>query len=136
MNFILLHTGCPITHGVISPQDTQDTLTSSSSSVLIIHCSHLLTQDGEVVGINCITVMAASGISFAIPSDMAREFMKNAKERVKTLRSSSGLAPSKFKAQERFYIGKLTFRFRFRNEFYNNLGPTYKPNFDKVTWKQ
>ena len=73
--------------------------------------------------------MAASGISFAIPSDMAREFMKNAKERVKTLKSSSGLAPSKFKAQERFYIGKFTLRLRFiRNELHHDLGPTYNLN--------
>ena len=62
-------------------------------------------QDGEVVGINCITVMAASGISFAIPSDTAREFLAGAKERAKNLRDSSGLVPPKIRTNDRFYIG-------------------------------
>ena len=50
--------------------------------------------------------MAASGISFAIPSDTAREFLRRAKERVKTLKGSGGLAAPKIKPRERFYIGQ------------------------------
>ena len=59
-----------------------------------------------MVGINCITVMAASGISFAIPSDTARDFLKGAKQRVKKLKDSTGLIPPKIRTRERFYIGK------------------------------
>ena len=63
-------------------------------------------QDGEVVGINCITVQAASGISFAIPSDTASEFLKGAKERAKKLKDSPGLMPPKRRTIDRFYIGR------------------------------
>jgi len=65
----------------------------------------LVNLDGEVVGINCITVQAASGISFAIPSDTASEFLKGAKERAKKLKDSPGLIPPKRRTIDRFYIG-------------------------------
>lgn len=67
-------------------------------------------QDGEVIGINCITVAAASGISFAIPSDIANEFLGNAKKRTKELKESpSGLVANQNETREIFYIGNLRF---------------------------
>lgn len=51
--------------------------------------------------------MAASGISFAIPSDIAKEFLEGAKNRVKSLKGSADFIPPKMHTNERFYIGLL-----------------------------
>ena len=53
----------------------------------------LNTQDGEVIGINAITVKFAAGISFAIPIDAAKDFLQGA---VKAEKPTS---------QQRWYIG-------------------------------
>ena len=70
----------------------------------ILFC--LNQQDGEVIGINCITVQQAAGISFAIPSDIVAEFLDGAVKREKDFVKNGGFF-RKAKRNEKFYIGQL-----------------------------
>ena len=65
-------------------------------------------KDGEVIGINCITVQQAAGISFAIPSDIVSEFLDGAMKREKDFDRNGGYF-RKAKRNEKFYIGLLQF---------------------------
>lgn len=61
------------------------------------------SKDGQVIGINAITVKFASGISFAIPIDEVKEFLKGAQEKKKSMKSGTNqraLGP-----RQRWYIG-------------------------------
>lgn len=64
----------------------------------------LINLDGEVIGINCITVQQAAGISFAIPSEIVLEFLDGAMEREKDFIKNGGYF-RKAKRNEKFYIG-------------------------------
>ncbi len=75
-----------------------------------------------MIGINCITVAAASGISFAIPSDVAKDFLVNAKRRVKDLKHSTGVSPFKLKARDRFYIGEFVLSYPLFSIFVSCMG--------------
>jgi len=57
----------------------------------------LINLDGEVIGVNSITVQGASGISFAIPSDVLRTFL----EEIKNLPASE--------EKRKYYIGVSMF---------------------------
>jgi len=64
----------------------------------------MIYKDGEVIGINCITVQQAAGISFAIPSDIVAEFLDGAVKREKDFVKNGGFF-RKAKRNEKFYIG-------------------------------
>ncbi|XP_048585176.1 serine protease HTRA2, mitochondrial-like [Nematostella vectensis] len=63
----------------------------------------LVNLDGEVIGINVITVKFAAGISFAIPIDAAKDFLKGIPER-RGLKSG-GISPRRLGPRQRWYIG-------------------------------
>ena len=57
-----------------------------------------------MIGINCITVQQAAGISFAIPSDIVAEFLEGAMKREKEFVKNGGYF-RKAKRNAKFYIG-------------------------------
>lgn len=65
----------------------------------------LINLDGEVIGINCITVQQAAGISFAIPSDVAAEFLEGAMSKEKHTKQKGGVYSARGKRDQKFYIG-------------------------------
>lgn len=61
-------------------------------------------QDGEVVGINSMTVAVATGISFAIPSNIAKKFLADFEQHEKKTEKSSwfgGVEKAEPKAKRR-----------------------------------
>jgi len=64
----------------------------------------LINLDGDVIGINCITIQPASGISFAVPSDVVKTFLAEAKV-IEASFNRGGEATSKYPKKERFFIG-------------------------------
>ena len=68
--------------------------------------TYLILQDGEVIGINCITVLHASGISFAIPSNVAQEFLEGAIQKLQRLSKDGKFScNTRNRKKETFYIG-------------------------------
>ncbi|XP_057306780.1 serine protease HTRA2, mitochondrial-like isoform X2 [Hydractinia symbiolongicarpus] len=65
----------------------------------------LINLDGEVIGINCITVQQAAGISFAIPSDVAAEFLEGAMSKEKHTKQKGDVSSERGKRDQKFYIG-------------------------------
>lgn len=64
----------------------------------------LINLDGQVIGMNCMTVHPANGISFAIPSDIVTKFLEQA-IKIEESFSKDGMATSKYPRREKFFIG-------------------------------
>ena len=56
-----------------------------------------------MIGINCITVAQASGISFAIPADVAKEFLDGALK--KGMNCDEKSLAERTRTNQRFFIG-------------------------------